>query len=1214
MPRFREDQILAKPKAGVRARQLNEVAAAHRALGAEVRREYPRFGGWQVLRLPKGLAAEAAMERLRATGLFEYVEPDYRVRALVMPNDPQFTDGSLWALHNTGQNGGVADADIDAPEAWNIRTDAENVVVGVIDSGIDYTHPDLAGNMWSNPGEIPGNGMDDDGNGYVDDVHGINSIADSGDPLDDHYHGTHVAGTIGATGNNGIGVVGVAWQVKLMALKFLGADGYGNTSDAIECVNYAIAKGAHVLNNSWGSGEFSQALSDAIAAARDAGIIFVAAAGNESTDTDAAPNYPSCYPHDNIVAVMATDRRDIGASFSSFGYTNVDLAAPGVTIWSTMPTYTTSRMTSNSYPTSYHQLSGTSMATPHVVGAFALLKAQYPSETYTQLIHRMLGNTDFLTDMVDACYTEGRLNLAAALTNPPGPIVRFRTHPNRTAVFNTLNFTAGDPPLTVLCSNATIGATSYAWDFGDGSPLETVTHPTHVYSNAGTYQVTLTATAPNGQSRTKTREVLVDQNYTMDPDAPFAWVDPSSHPTVSLSDESWVAYPLPFPFVFYGRTYTNIYIGSNGQLAFDTNGLPAWNGYPPDPAAPNNIICVMCQDLDPGAGGSIRVGTVGIAPQRQFVVTWNNIKQKSFTARFTFQALLSEVHGDIKFQYLDTAVAGSMEVARGAASVVALEHPSGWIARRYRSAASSDPLLNNGQAILFTRHEVAIATNTATLLAGNANSALDPGEMWGEQIVLKNHLNLPLSGVTATLSTTTIGVNIFTNTASYPDLAPYGTATNATFYAYKIGRNVPAGTLIEFEHITTVASTGRSYTNNFWRRVGRSGGTVTNNFDAANTPLATVPNGYLYATNFVPLSGYLLNDVNCSLRLTHQNLGAVYVHLYNPAGQSLQLAGSFLASLNDMGTGVCGSNEGRATFDDAATNYCNNAPYVGTFKPDQCCLANFNNQNAGGNWVLRIRTLTAETGTLNCWGLQIIATTTNWVAESYGSCASNSAPVADAQNLLVPPGVGTPLTLTGTDADYDPLTFLTNSLPAHGTLSAFNPNTGAITYTPNAGYLGPDSFTFRVADGCVTSAPVTVNLTVGTPFTLWQQAYFGGTTGSAAPDADPDGDGMSNTNEFLAGFNPTNAAAALRILGVARADDEIIISYRAADGDGTHSPGPKTNMLEIATGGSPTNFTPSGLMHVLSGGTGLGVVTNFTDSGGATNMLGRFYRIRVMTP
>jgi subtilisin family serine protease len=340
--------------------------------------------------------------------------PDFIVNTTAIPNDGSYIN--QWALNN------VNDSDIDAPEAWNTRTDASDVVVAVIDSGVNYKHEDLAANMWKNPGEIANNGIDDDNNGYVDDVYGINAIEDTGDPMEYAEapeevigvgHGTHVAGTIGAVGNNGVGVTGVAWKVKIMALKFIRYnDGY--TSDAIQCIDYAINKGAHIMSNSWGGASYDAALQDAIQAARNAGIIFVAAAGNDGegdrANTDLTPHYPSSYKVDNIVSVASTNVDNNISTFSSYGGGSVDIAAPGQDILSTG--FDPVNPTNNSF---YRTLSGTSMATPHVSGALALLKAQFPSENYLQLLNRLYSSTDPMSALVGKCRTEGRLNLQKLL-------------------------------------------------------------------------------------------------------------------------------------------------------------------------------------------------------------------------------------------------------------------------------------------------------------------------------------------------------------------------------------------------------------------------------------------------------------------------------------------------------------------------------------------------------------------------------------------------------------------------------------------------------------------------------------------------------------------------------------------------------------------------------------------------------------------------------
>ena len=352
------------------------------------------------------------MERLARHPRVEAVEPNYIVRTQVVPNDPRF--GELWGLQNIGQTGGTGDADIDAPEAWDTVTGSSAVVTAVIDTGVDYTHPDLAANMWTNPGEIPGNGIDDDGNGYVDDVHGYDFYNNDANPFDDHGHGTHVAGTIAAVGDNGVGVAGVSWGARIMAVKFLGGpDGSGSISGAISSVLYAADMGARVMNNSWGGGGFSQALADAITAALEADALFVAAAGNDFSSNDTFPHYPSSYDVANVLAVAATDHLDSKASFSNYGAASVDLGAPGVSILSSVPA---SGAPCCSDPSGYRLLNGTSMATPHVSGAATLLLAQDPTRTAIGLKNLLMATVDPIPALAGITVTGGRLNVAAAVS------------------------------------------------------------------------------------------------------------------------------------------------------------------------------------------------------------------------------------------------------------------------------------------------------------------------------------------------------------------------------------------------------------------------------------------------------------------------------------------------------------------------------------------------------------------------------------------------------------------------------------------------------------------------------------------------------------------------------------------------------------------------------------------------------------------------------
>ncbi len=415
---------------------------------AENRRQIPvqieRLDGTEIvegLRLARVAADDtvAAINALRARPDVIYAEPNFIRRKDVTPNDPRYAD--QWALKNTGQNGGTPDRDIKAEQAWNATTGSRSIVVGVIDEGIDINHEDLRDNVWRNPADVAGNGVDDDNNGFVDDVngwdfvHNDNTVFDyalSTYPPPDDYalevddHGTHVAGTIGAVGNNGVGVVGVNWQVSLMSLKFLGADG-GKTSDLLRALSYAKmmrdlwassggTRGANirVLNNSYGGYDFSQAELDAINALASSNILFVASAGNEHLNNDLVPQYPAAYSAANVIAVGATDRRDGIAPFTNFG-NSVELSAPGVGILSTTPLNT------------YFFASGTSMASPHVAGAAALLYVTNPNVSMETLRAALMFNGD----QIDNQYSLSgkRLNLfrtqqalAENDTTPPAAI------------------------------------------------------------------------------------------------------------------------------------------------------------------------------------------------------------------------------------------------------------------------------------------------------------------------------------------------------------------------------------------------------------------------------------------------------------------------------------------------------------------------------------------------------------------------------------------------------------------------------------------------------------------------------------------------------------------------------------------------------------------------------------------------------------------------
>ncbi len=369
-----------------------------------------RVSGLSVVKLPAGVNVQEALASYRKTPGILYVEPNYKLKLCFIPNDTRFDD--LWGMNNTGQTGGTVNADIDAPEAWDVNTGSSNVIVAVTDTGVDYIHPDLAANMWHNPGEIPGNGIDDDGDGYIDDVYGCDAGDNDGDPMDnsaDAGHGTHVSGTIGAVGNNARGVTGVCWHVSIMAVKIADSAGDMWLDTAIQGIQYAIDKGAKVMNASWGSYGYSQAEYDVIAAARDAGILFVAAAGNEENDNDGSYSlYPASYNLANIISVMATDDWDEMSYYSNYGLTSVDIGAPGGA------GYGDASDILSTYPGSrYVYMAGTSMAAPHVAGACALLWSVNPGLSYTKIKDALLSSVD--KTLPGLCVSGGRLNLAQAV-------------------------------------------------------------------------------------------------------------------------------------------------------------------------------------------------------------------------------------------------------------------------------------------------------------------------------------------------------------------------------------------------------------------------------------------------------------------------------------------------------------------------------------------------------------------------------------------------------------------------------------------------------------------------------------------------------------------------------------------------------------------------------------------------------------------------------
>lgn len=383
-------------------------------LGGEIVREI-REHNILVLRRPIVEKPEFAIQSLKKHPQVLIAEPNYIFNANKTSAEPDYS--KLWGLNNIGQTDskqtGTPNVDISAEKAWDITTGDDDVVVAVIDTGIDLTHPDLSGNLWVNELEAKGTtGVDDDGNGFIDDINGMNfsdpKIPNS-NPDDDNGHGSHCAGTIGGVGTNSEGVVGVNWKIKLMAVKFLGAGGGGTLEGAIRSIDYATRMGAHIMSNSWGGGAVSQLLQEAIERSEKTGALFIAAAGNDGMNNDSSPHYPSSYSVKNIISVAAIDNRGELASFSNIGKNSVHIAAPGVNIFS-------------SYRDGgYEYLSGTSMATPHVSGVAALLLGHNKQMDYAQLKERLMKTAKRLPSLRNKVASGGMVNAFNSLTDYVAP-------------------------------------------------------------------------------------------------------------------------------------------------------------------------------------------------------------------------------------------------------------------------------------------------------------------------------------------------------------------------------------------------------------------------------------------------------------------------------------------------------------------------------------------------------------------------------------------------------------------------------------------------------------------------------------------------------------------------------------------------------------------------------------------------------------------------
>jgi Subtilase family/FG-GAP-like repeat len=632
------------------------VIAAHRAILADDVHSFSSVEGLQLVHLPASVGLGKALAAYRSNPDVLYAEPDYIVRSTQTPNDTLFP--GMWSLLNTGQNGGAVGADIKATSAWNITTGSSNVVIAVLDTGVDYSHPDLAANIFTGP-ICPG--------GVV--CHGVNETVnifhDGNDPFDDNGHGTHVSGTIGAVGNNNLGVTGINWNVTILPCKFLDSNGAGGTSDAIKCLDFIKSlkdtQGINIVasNNSWGGGDFSQALQDAIDRQRQSGILFIAAAGNDFGDNDVRPFYPAGFALPNIIAVAATDRTDHRAFFSNVGRHTVHIGAPGQEILSTLP------------GGNYGLDSGTSMATPHVTGVAALLAAQDPTRDWRAIKNLILTGGDPNPDLAKTV-SGRRLNAFTSLTCA-NSTVQGRLLPTTDIisatigaqiVLSALNINCAQPAGAVQVTVSPGGQTIQLADDGlaaDVAAGDGVYSGTFTPGALGVYTLTFST----GDSLT----VQVLQGYQA-ANATFNYRTIAGT-NLNFGDEDVAVVASPFPIAFGNGSFSQLWVSANGTISFSGafstylhEFIPTGNPAIFAPVQASTLVAPFWDDLLPlkGTAQNVFWDVTGTAPNRELVVEWRDVKAFECSTEpdtIKFQVVFFENSSNVLFNYADAVFGGN---------------------------------------------------------------------------------------------------------------------------------------------------------------------------------------------------------------------------------------------------------------------------------------------------------------------------------------------------------------------------------------------------------------------------------------------------------------------------------------------------------------------------------------------------------------------------
>jgi subtilisin family serine protease len=701
---------------------LKKIQKAHFSAGAHIINSFTIPENTDLVEISKGISIDAAIDFYREDPNVKYVEKDVVFHAIMAPppvraptgddgdparnkNDPLLEQ--QWGLNNSGQTGGKAGVDINAFETWKRTTGDNDLVIGIIDTGI-ADHPDLRSNLWTNTLEIPGNNIDDDNNGVIDDIHGADFVEFDGDPTDDHGHGSHCAGIIGAEGDNKFGGRGVMKDVKIIACKFLDETGSGSASDAILCLNYfrdlSLRAQSPVkifaTSNSWGGAETSQALVDAIQEQQNLGILFFAAASNEGQNNDIVDIFPADIPLANIVSVSSIDHNGLMSSFSNFGKRSVHLSAPGEAILST------------TIGNDYELMDGTSMAAPFAAGLAGLIKANNPDLNYIQVKNLLMAGGILEPGLVDLTISGRRIrgvdNNGLGSLSCKDQIVSGRLSPSwdrlvlpvgKSLILSAININCEKPNGELVIPLSPTNTFLTLQDKGQNKDSA---------ANDGLYSQEWSSSTPghfefmfpnNDLVSIEVYDLSTMKEYKATNEIEFAYrkIEGTS---LLASDDSLHSVDMPFPVMFGGGStgFERLNVDANGALSLTDMHMIGFNNqaFPAEDLI--SVIAPFWDDLRPDSfGGNIYYETLGQAPHREFVVEWREVSHFASPDGITFQVVFFENSSDILFNYLDVDF-GLEEINNGANATIGIQTSP----EHNILVAHDTPQIQNNTAIRFS--------------------------------------------------------------------------------------------------------------------------------------------------------------------------------------------------------------------------------------------------------------------------------------------------------------------------------------------------------------------------------------------------------------------------------------------------------------------------------------------------------------------------------